>query len=598
MKNQGTRSVDGATTGLGPAPACVIIAAGRGSRMAARAASKPLLEVAGRALIDRVIDTARAAGIGRFVVVTGYAGEDVERHLRAKADAEGLSIATVRNEEWEKENGLSVLKAKPLAGDRFLLVMSDHLFDPALLEGLRRRPIADDDVVLAVDGRRDGNAYVDLDDVTRVRTVDGRIAAIGKHLPEYDAFDTGAFLCTPALFEALETSQGRGDYSLSGGIRVLAERGRALAWNTGGLFWLDVDDEPALAKAERAVAEGLLGPAPASRPSGWLRRNLRLLLSGAGLLLLVFLVMKIGAASVLEQIGRFGPWFLATVGLAFLWLFLQACAWSIIQASHFRPVPLMRLFQTKIISDSLNTLLPSANIGGDAARAFLIRAHAPLKEAIPGVLVDKTIEAFAAALYLATGFLLGLTVVRLPAWMEVVAAICLAGTVAGIALFIVLQLKGALWTIDRLARVIPRVRKFAAGREHHIRDLDENICTIYKHLDARTAAATALHFAARVLGAVEVYVIMRVLGAPLTPIQALFTSASVTIINTAFFIVPGQVGVQESAHMLVLQLLGFPAALGLSLGVIRRLRKLATSAVGLVLYATRPAPGRTPSRPD
>ncbi|MGZ5497918.1 MAG: hypothetical protein ACXWHI_04280, partial [Candidatus Aminicenantales bacterium] len=59
----------------------------------------------------------------------------------------------------------------------------------------------------------------------------------------------------------------------------------------------------------------------------------------------------------------------------------------------------------------------------------------------------------------------------------------------------------------------------------------------------------------------------------------------VTIINTAFFIVPGQFGVAESASVLVLQSLGFPAALGLSLGVIRRIRKMITAAVGLALYA-------------
>jgi len=598
MKNKDIKTIgDLAAAGppaSGMAECCVIIAAGRGSRLAGRAPSKPLLEIAGKALIDRAIDAARAAGISRFVVVTGYAGEDVERHLRARAEAAGFPIDTVRNDEWEKENGLSVLKAKPLAGDRFLLVMADHLFDPALLEGLRRRPIAGDEVILAVDGRTAGNPLVDLEDVTRVRVVDGRIAAIGKNIPEYDVFDTGAFLCTPALFEALETSQARGDYSLSGGIRVLAGRGKALTWDTGGLFWLDVDDEPALAKAEQAVAAGLAGPT-ARRQAGWLRKHLRLLLSGAGLLLLVILVTKIGAGAILEQMSRFGPWFLFIGALAFLWLFLQACAWSIIQAAHFRRVPLLRLYRTKIISDSLNTLLPSANIGGDAARAFLIKSHAPLKEGIPGVLVDKTVEAFAAALFLATGFLLGLTVVRLPAWMEVVAAICLAGTVAGIALFIVLQLKGALWTIDRVARIFPRVRRLAAGRERHIRDLDDNIGTVYKHLDIRTVAATALHYTARALGAVEVFTIMKVLGAPLTAVQALFTSAGVTIINTAFFIVPGQFGVQESAHILVLRILGFSATLGLSLGVIRRIRKLATSAVGLILYATHP---KSPSRPN
>jgi 1L-myo-inositol 1-phosphate cytidylyltransferase len=574
---------------------CVIIAAGRGSRLAARVPSKPLLEVAGKALIDRAIDAARAAGVREFVVVTGYRGEDVEGHLRSRTEADHISIATVRNEEWEKENGLSVLKARELAGERFLLIMSDHIFDPALLGGLARIPINGDEIILAVDRRTGGHAYVDLDDVTRVRDVDGHIAAIGKSIPEYNAFDTGAFLCTAALFEALETSQGRGDYSLSGGIRVLAERGKARTWDTGGLFWIDVDDERAVAKAEEAIVAGLIGPPPALRPSRRPPRWVRVLLSGAGLLLLVFLVLKVGVATVLGYIVDFGPWFLVVVGLGFGWIFLQAWAWYIIQAAHFRRVPLGRLFRAKIISDSLNTLLPSANLGGDAARPFLIRRQAPLKEGIPGVLVDKTAEAFAAALFLITGFLLSLLLLHLPSWINTAAALCLAATVAGIALFIVFQLKGFLWTLGRVAKVFPRVRGFIAKRERHIRELDANLRIVYQCLSLKTAAAVALHYASRLLGAVEVYVILTVLGAEVSPLQALFTSTGVTIVNTVFFIVPGQFGVSESASVLVLQSLGFPAALGLSLGVIRRIRKMATASVGLVLYAVHMS---SRSKPD
>jgi choline kinase len=239
---------------------CVIIAAGRGSRLAARAPSKPLMEVAGKALIDRAIEAARSIGIREFVVVTGYAAGEVEEHLRSMAGADSVSIATVRNEQWEKENGISVLKARTMAGERFLLIMADHVFDPALLDGLRCQTIGEDEIVLAVDHRTSGNPYIDLDDVTRVLEVGGRIAAIGKNIPEYNAFDTGAFLCTSALFEALEASQGRGDFSLSDGIRILAEKGKVLTWDTGGLFWIDVDDERSLQKAEEAIAAGLAGP--------------------------------------------------------------------------------------------------------------------------------------------------------------------------------------------------------------------------------------------------------------------------------------------------------------------------------------------------
>ena len=236
---------------------CLIIAAGRGRRLAGRAESKPLLEIAGRALIDRVVEAGVRAGIRDFVVVTGYAGDMVERHLDGLARAEGVSIAAVRNDEWEKENGLSVFKAKDLAGDRFILSMSDHLFDPGILRDLACQPVGDDETILAVDFDLRGNAYVDLEDVTRVRVEAGRIAAIGKGLVDHNAFDTGLFLGTPALFRALGESQERGDFTLSGGLKVLAAAGKARVMDIGGRYWIDVDDEKTVAKAEALlVARG------------------------------------------------------------------------------------------------------------------------------------------------------------------------------------------------------------------------------------------------------------------------------------------------------------------------------------------------------
>jgi uncharacterized membrane protein YbhN (UPF0104 family) len=77
--------------------------------------------------------------------------------------------------------------------------------------------------------------------------------------------------------------------------------------------------------------------------------------------------------------------------------------------------------------------------------------------------------------------------------------------------------------------------------------------------------------------------IMAVLGAPVDFIQALFIATIVTSANTAFFLFPGQWGVTESVHVLVLQSMGYPAAVGLSLGLIRRIRKLMFVGLALVL---------------
>jgi hypothetical protein len=55
-------------------------------------------------------------------------------------------------------------------------------------------------------------------------------------------------------------------------------------------------------------------------------------------------------------------------------------------------------------------------------------------------------------------------------------------------------------------------------------------------------------------------------------------------INTVFFLMPGQWGVAEGSHLFILRCLGYPPAVGLGMGIIKRVRKLAFAALGMLLY--------------
>ena len=237
---------------------CLIIAAGQGTRLKKKGEVKPLVSLLGVPLIERVIRSAIEGGATEFYVVTGYQEILITNFLKSLEERLQISLTLIHNDEWQAENGLSVLKARDIINDQFLLLMADHLFDPDIIRSLLDHPLNEGDVLLAVDTDTQ-NSLVDMEDVTKVHIQNGKILNIGKTIDEFNGFDTGCFLCTTAIFEAIEEAQNiHHDTTLSGAIRVLGERQHAKAVPTQK-FWIDVDDDQAFGKAERYLMNLLKG---------------------------------------------------------------------------------------------------------------------------------------------------------------------------------------------------------------------------------------------------------------------------------------------------------------------------------------------------
>jgi len=236
---------------------CLIVAAGQGSRLREKTDLKPLIPLRGVPLIERVITRARSAGVTEFLVVSGYRGAELRQELDNLAAREGIAITHILNEEWTRANGVSLLKGKPYLDEPFLLAMCDHLVDPDIIRSLIAVPIEPGSVILAVDFNID-NPLNDPLDVTRVQCDAGRIVHIGKLMTDFNAFDTGIFLCTPGMFAALEESQSKGDDSISGAMNVLARWRKAYVFDIQDKIWLDIDDPSDFEKAEKLLDAGKL----------------------------------------------------------------------------------------------------------------------------------------------------------------------------------------------------------------------------------------------------------------------------------------------------------------------------------------------------
>ena len=225
----------------------VILMAGLGSRLRARDQDflKPLTPVCGRPLISYTIDALVRNGVRAITAVVGFESETI-KHEVAKITPAHLQLRFVVNPEWQKQNGISLLAAAETQSSPFILTMSDHLFDAAIVDLVRRQ--ADHKRLnLAIDRKLD--SVFDLDDATKIKTRGDGIAAIGKDLRDFDAIDTGVF----EIFSHLERAKKNGDCSLTDAVRLMAQDDKVRCIDIGDAWWQDVDTPAMLQEAERML---------------------------------------------------------------------------------------------------------------------------------------------------------------------------------------------------------------------------------------------------------------------------------------------------------------------------------------------------------
>jgi choline kinase len=235
----------------------VILMAGEGSRLrdSDKSILKPVAPVLGRPLISYTLETLTCAGIKTVHFVVGYESERMTAQVKQLIPS-CLSASFIENRDWQKQNGISLLVAAGHVDAPFLLTMSDHIFDGAII-GRLLDSLDPGFLNIGVD-RKLGSIF-DLEDAMKIRTRRNRIVGIGKNLRDYDAIDIGLFVCPLEIFDYLERakSDSRNDCSLADGIRLMAGDDKVRAIDIGDAWWQDVDTPEMLQHAERQMAEGM-----------------------------------------------------------------------------------------------------------------------------------------------------------------------------------------------------------------------------------------------------------------------------------------------------------------------------------------------------
>ena len=234
-----------------PISEAVILMAGSGSRLRriGETSPKPLLSLGGRPLISYTLAALIKAGVKTIYAVIGFESDLLRTGIMALVPS-GTDWVWIENPEWRKQNGVSLLAVAKSVNAPFFLTMGDHIFDDSIVDLLQKNSKANE-LTLAVDRKLD--RIFDLNDAMKARTRGDQLIAIGKDLEEYNAIDTGLFVCPREFFDYLERAKHDGDCSLADGVRLMAAAGRVRAIDIGGAWWQDIDTPEMLAAAEKVL---------------------------------------------------------------------------------------------------------------------------------------------------------------------------------------------------------------------------------------------------------------------------------------------------------------------------------------------------------
>lgn len=231
-----------------------VLAAGLGKRMRPVTATvpKPLVEVAGKALLDHALDRVAEAGIGTAVVNVHYLADLIEGHLARRAEESGRGPATIVSDERAAllETGGGIRKALPLLGEAPFVVLNSDSFwleGPAsnLSRLIGRWDAQRMDCLLLVAPTATSLGYEGAGDF--VMEPDGRLERRGER--EIAPFIyAGVAILSPRLFAGTP----EGAFSLNLLFDRAIEAGRLFGLRLDGQ-WLHVGTPEAIRAAEERV---------------------------------------------------------------------------------------------------------------------------------------------------------------------------------------------------------------------------------------------------------------------------------------------------------------------------------------------------------
>ena len=304
-----------------------------------------------------------------------------------------------------------------------------------------------------------------------------------------------------------------------------------------------------------------------------------------GAALLAYLLYGFGSAKVWLDLRSIGWGFTVIVALEVLVSGLNARAWWHTLPRQKRVGTFPRLFLVQLAGSALNDTIPGAPLGGEPVKVLLLKEQFPASATTASLLSAKLAQALSRALFVIVGMLAAswsLKFERLPVRSLAVAFVL---TVAGVGLFMALQIRGLSGPARRASVRLRFLGGWVERLEHGLGRVDEHLQELYGARPLDFVASVMFGFAGLCVGIVQIWLMMGWIGLRPDWLSSLTIEAFSVLVSFVGFAVPGSLGVQEGGKLLIFAALGLPVSAGLTVGVAFRLNNIVNMVFGLAVFA-------------
>ena len=309
-----------------------------------------------------------------------------------------------------------------------------------------------------------------------------------------------------------------------------------------------------------------------------------------GVLVLAFMVYKLGIKTIYENLRNTGWWFIPIFGIWIIVYFFNAWSLNIIITDgtpESKKVKIRQLMKLTISAYAINYMTP-LSIGGEPYKALKLKDDLGTHKATSSVLLYVmmhyvshfffwliSIPVFIFIMPEVSG------VIQIVLWAVFLSCVMLI--LWAYSVFTKGVIKNALSIATRFPFVGRKIRLYRDKNQHHLNEMDLLISDLYTNRKKDFFASLFVELISRYISCFEVYFMAIPLAFDLSFIQSYLIVSIATLIANIFFFAPMQMGTREGGFVLATTTLALPAGISVYIGLCTRIRELFWIMIGVLL---------------